>query len=122
MVEFEVGYVCGMQLPSASNTSKSTGKALHWLGTKENLLGEQEQGATSFFYIFEVYNIGGWSTDGGKKLKDEEKGCGALTGWDWDERTSTHPSRAYFKYIFSPSANSFSAYSLICNITRFSSC
>ncbi|KAL2811859.1 hypothetical protein BJX63DRAFT_443829 [Aspergillus granulosus] len=38
---------------------------------------------TSLFYIFE-------------KLKDEEKGCGALTGWDWNERTSTHLSRAYF--------------------------
>jgi chitinase len=55
---------------------------------------------TLFFYIFEVYNIEGWSTDGGKKLKDEEKGCGALTGWDWDERTSTQFSRAYFNLPF----------------------
>ncbi|KAL6238335.1 hypothetical protein BDW75DRAFT_237434 [Aspergillus navahoensis] len=53
-----------------------------------------------FSYLFEVYNIVGWSTDGGKKLKDLEKGCGALTGWDWDERTSTHLSRAYFNLPF----------------------
>ncbi|KAL4778141.1 hypothetical protein BJX76DRAFT_352835 [Aspergillus varians] len=55
---------------------------------------------TDFFYIFEVYNIEGWSTDDGKKLKDEEKGCGALTGWDWDEHTSTSLSRAYFNLPF----------------------
>ncbi|RDW81617.1 class V chitinase Chi100 [Aspergillus mulundensis] len=52
--------------------------------------------ATKFFYIFEVYNIDGWSTDGGSRLKSEEKGCGALTGWDWVERTPTHLSRVWF--------------------------
>ncbi|KAL2812125.1 hypothetical protein BDW59DRAFT_178719 [Aspergillus cavernicola] len=55
---------------------------------------------TLFFYIFKVYNIEGWSTDSSKKLKGEEKGCGALTGWEWDKHTSTHLSRAYFNLLF----------------------
>lgn len=48
------------------------------------------------YYTFQVYNIDGWSTDGGARLKSEEKGCGALTGWDWRERTSTAFAGAYF--------------------------
>ena len=39
---------------------------------------------------FELYNIGGgWVTDGGAKLKKEEKGCGALTFWKWVDATDT---------------------------------
>ncbi|KAL9620387.1 MAG: hypothetical protein Q9160_005087 [Pyrenula sp. 1 TL-2023] len=34
---------------------------------------------------FKIYDIGGWSTDGGKKLHDEEKGCGVLTGWSFKD-------------------------------------
>ncbi|KAJ9318482.1 CAZyme family GH18 [Paecilomyces variotii] len=55
---------------------------------------------TDFFYIFEVYNIAGWSTDGGSSLNHEEKGCGALTGWEWHEHTDTQYSRAYFNLPF----------------------
>ncbi|KAL4898449.1 hypothetical protein BDV59DRAFT_197356 [Aspergillus ambiguus] len=55
---------------------------------------------TDFFYIFEVYNIRGWSTDGGSSLHHEESGCGALTGWEWHEHTDTHYSRAYFNLPF----------------------
>jgi chitinase len=55
---------------------------------------------TDFFYVFQVYNIDGWSTDGGSSLKSEEKGCGALTGWEWHERTSTRYAYAYFQLPF----------------------
>lgn len=34
-----------------------------------------------FFWTFNVLEISGWATDGGKQLKSEESGCGALTGW-----------------------------------------
>lgn len=47
-----------------------------------------------------MYNIDGWSTDGGASLKSEEKGCGALTGWEWHERTSTRYAHAYFQLPF----------------------
>jgi hypothetical protein len=52
------------------------------------------------FWTFEVYGIDGWATDGGAKLKSEEKGCGALTGWEWDEATPSTYSRAYFNLPF----------------------
>ncbi|KAK4197626.1 family 18 putative glycoside hydrolase [Triangularia verruculosa] len=55
---------------------------------------------SDFFYIFQVYNIDGWDADGGKSLKSEEKGCGALTGWEWHERTSTRYAHAYFQLPF----------------------
>ncbi|KAI8316648.1 Killer toxin subunits alpha/beta [Colletotrichum sp. SAR11_59] len=59
------------------------------------------QRITAFgWYTFEVYNIDGWSTDGGSRLKSEEKGCGALTGWDWRERTSSKYAGAYFNLPF----------------------
>ncbi|KAI0430580.1 hypothetical protein F5Y09DRAFT_307300 [Xylaria sp. FL1042] len=56
--------------------------------------------ATDFFYIFEVYNIVDWATDGGSKLKKKEEGCGALTGWQWDGPTSKHYPRAHFNLPF----------------------
>ncbi|KAK9424269.1 hypothetical protein SUNI508_03757 [Seiridium unicorne] len=40
---------------------------------------------TAYYYIFEVYNIENWATDGGKGLHDNENGCGALSGWSWEE-------------------------------------
>lgn len=48
--------------------------------------------------MFEVYNIKGWSTDGGDKLHHEEKGCGALTGWSWSDKDSG--GQAYFNLPF----------------------
>jgi hypothetical protein len=50
--------------------------------------------------MFEVYNMDGWSTDGRARLKVEEKACGALTGWDWRERTSTAFAGVYFNLPF----------------------
>lgn len=47
-----------------------------------------------------MYNIGGWGTDGGNRLRSEEQGCGALTGWDWRERSSTRFAGAYFNLPF----------------------
>lgn len=52
------------------------------------------------YYTFEVYNIANWSTDGGSKLKKKEKGCGALTGWNWKERRSSSFAYAYFNLAF----------------------
>lgn len=37
-----------------------------------------------FFWVFNILEIDGWATDGGKELKSEESGCGALTGWIFD--------------------------------------
>jgi hypothetical protein len=34
---------------------------------------------------FQVYNIIDWANDGGAKLKDKMRGCGAMTGWDWSD-------------------------------------
>ncbi len=52
------------------------------------------------FYEFEVYNIYGWATDGGDSLHNQEKGCGALTGWDWNAATSSSSASAYFNLPF----------------------
>lgn len=35
-------------------------------------------------YSFLIEHINGWAGEDGGKLKHEEKGCGALTGWKWD--------------------------------------
>ncbi|KAF2634388.1 class V chitinase Chi100 [Massarina eburnea CBS 473.64] len=51
-------------------------------------------------WTFEVYNINGWSTDDGSSLKKEESGCGALTGWDWHQATSTSFTYTYFNLPF----------------------
>ena len=47
---------------------------------------------------FEVYNIKGWSTDGGKGLQHQEDGCGTLTGWTWASPASG--GQAYFNLDF----------------------
>ncbi|KAL2046380.1 hypothetical protein N7G274_001827 [Stereocaulon virgatum] len=47
---------------------------------------------------FEVYNINGWSTDGGDGLHHQENGCGALTGWSWASKSSG--GQAYFNLDF----------------------
>ncbi|KAI0003190.1 hypothetical protein F4779DRAFT_602210 [Xylariaceae sp. FL0662B] len=49
---------------------------------------------------FEIFNIAYWATDGGRKLQDEENGCGDLTGWDWHSATSSSYPRAYFNIDF----------------------
>ena len=74
---------------SASNTGWRTGEKL----TAHRIVDYT-------YYKFEVYNIDGWSTDGGGKLKKEEKGCGALTGWHWNERTDKAFASAYFNLPF----------------------
>ncbi|KAK7414094.1 hypothetical protein QQX98_007037 [Neonectria punicea] len=53
-----------------------------------------------FFYTFEIYNIEGWAMDGGDSLHDEERGCGALTGWDWNNATSDTAAYVYFNLPF----------------------
>ncbi|KAL7946919.1 class V chitinase Chi100 [Trichoderma barbatum] len=52
-------------------------------------------------WTFEVYNIDWWSTDGDQFLEDQEKGCGALTGWEWHAGTDTSYPYAYFNLPFS---------------------
>ncbi|KAJ3469378.1 hypothetical protein MRS44_003443 [Fusarium solani] len=49
-----------------------------------------------FFFTFEIYDIKGWSNDGGKSLRKEEGGCGALTGWDYHGPTDTKDGFANF--------------------------
>lgn len=49
---------------------------------------------------FEIYNIQGWVTDGGKSLKEEESGCGALTFWTWEDATGTKGAQVHFYLPF----------------------
>lgn len=49
------------------------------------------------FLMFRVYKIDGWADDGGASLKKEEKGCGALTGWDFEESRTDWGRWAYFQ-------------------------
>lgn len=51
-------------------------------------------------WTFEVYNINGWSTDGGASLKKQEGGCGGMTGWDWRAATSSSFAYTYFNLPF----------------------
>ncbi|KAM5439760.1 putative chitinase [Microsporum ferrugineum] len=51
-------------------------------------------------WTFEIYNIDGWSMDKGDSLHHEEKGCGALTGWDYHEADSTTFAYTYFNLPF----------------------
>ncbi|KAL7944577.1 glycoside hydrolase family 18 protein [Trichoderma barbatum] len=48
------------------------------------------------YYAFFVYYIAGWDTDDVESsLQKEEKGCGALTGWDWDYAKAKDPSVSF---------------------------
>ncbi|KAL8959198.1 MAG: hypothetical protein Q9183_005679 [Haloplaca sp. 2 TL-2023] len=47
------------------------------------------------YWRFEIYNINGWAGDRGKALRKEEKGCGALTDWEWKVDNDRY-QRAYF--------------------------
>ena len=51
-------------------------------------------------YQFEIFNIIGWSTDGGAALHQQEDGCGALTFWTWNDATSSDAAYAYFDLPF----------------------
>ncbi|PHH66073.1 hypothetical protein CDD81_598 [Ophiocordyceps australis] len=44
----------------------------------------------------EIFDIEGWATDLGRKLLAEERGCGALTGWEWHQATLSTPAWAAF--------------------------
>ncbi len=50
----------------------------------------------NLYYEFEIYNIDGWVSDRGGSLKDQEEGCGALTGWEWSDADSDTPAYAKF--------------------------
>ncbi|KAI1123371.1 hypothetical protein F5Y10DRAFT_286254 [Nemania abortiva] len=73
-------------LPPATATATPTANCAYWI----ELL----------FYMFEVYNIADWATDDGSKLHGEEKGCGALTGWEWHSATPENYPRVYFNLPF----------------------
>ncbi|PTB79573.1 glycoside hydrolase family 18 protein [Trichoderma longibrachiatum ATCC 18648] len=52
-------------------------------------------------YEFFIYYISGWDTDDLEgHLHDEENGCGALTGWDWDYANAKDPSVAFNLPLF----------------------
>lgn len=53
-----------------------------------------------FYYVFEIYNIDGWVTDGGKKLREEEDGCATLTGWDWHPADDDSYAYVFFNLDF----------------------
>ena len=52
-------------------------------------------GLTGFF-ILQVYGINAWGKDG-SSLHHEEKGCGALTGWEWQTGCDGDTSQAWFR-------------------------
>lgn len=39
-------------------------------------------------YIFKVYHIENWSSDGGSSLRHQVSECGILTGWLWSNDPS----------------------------------
>lgn len=47
-------------------------------------------------YLFEIYNIEDWVTDGGASLEKQEDGCGALTSWNWVAATDTSYALVHF--------------------------
>lgn len=49
-----------------------------------------------FFYIYLISRIDGWATDGGISLKQQEKGCGAITNWQWV--SPNPPTLAYVSF------------------------
>ena len=49
-----------------------------------------------YFIEVTIEGIKGWAEDGGTKLHDEEKGCGAMTGWQWSEARDGSLPEAYF--------------------------
>jgi hypothetical protein len=49
------------------------------------------------FLMFRIYKIDGWANDDGDSLKKEEKGCGALTGWDFVESRTDWGTWSYFQ-------------------------
>lgn len=53
-----------------------------------------------FYWYFVVSNIKDWSEDGGERLKNEEAGCGAMTGWHFTEATDTQDAFASFNLPF----------------------
>ena len=52
------------------------------------------------YYLFEIFNIEDWATDDGDELHTQEDGCGAVTGWDWTDATSTKDAYVYFNIDF----------------------
>lgn len=53
-----------------------------------------------FFWTFEVYNINNWAGNNGDNLHNQEKGCGALTGWSWSTGDAGNDQHAYFNLPF----------------------
>ncbi|KAI0122362.1 class 5 chitinase 1 [Daldinia grandis] len=58
------------------------------------------KGDEGWGWMFEIYNIAYWATDGGSKLHHEENGCGALTGWDWHSASPKGYPLVYFYLPF----------------------
>lgn len=78
-------YISGM-LPTPTATPTLTADCKFW----NNFV----------YWIFEIYNIDGWGSDNGASLKDEEGGCGVLTGWEWYKETLGSYMSAYFNFHF----------------------
>ncbi|KAL2678603.1 hypothetical protein Neosp_009352 [[Neocosmospora] mangrovei] len=56
--------------------------------------------AAGLFWYVEITRIDGWSDDDGAKLKDEEGGCGAMTGWHWYGETEQWGTSVAFNLPF----------------------
>ncbi|RSL48530.1 hypothetical protein CEP54_012877 [Fusarium duplospermum] len=56
--------------------------------------------AAGLFWYVEITRIDGWSDDEGAKLKDEEGGCGAMTGWYWYGETKKWGTSVAFNLPF----------------------
>lgn len=53
------------------------------------------------YWEFHISGIFDWADDGGKKLKEEESGCGALTNWKWlDGSNHNQGHQASFRLPF----------------------
>ena len=52
------------------------------------------------YYVFEIFNINYWTSDGGDILENQENGCGDITGWEWTDATSTEDAYVSFNIDF----------------------
>lgn len=44
-------------------------------------------------------DINGWAAENGEKLKTQETGCGALTGWDWQEMDTGGAASSFLPFF-----------------------
>ncbi|KAL9054764.1 MAG: hypothetical protein Q9162_003962 [Coniocarpon cinnabarinum] len=84
---------------SASSASASSASAASASAAAATPSGSCKLWDTGVSYLIQVYDINTWGGDG-SGLKKQEKGCGALTDWDWVTGCDGDTSIAWFQLPF----------------------